>query len=230
MPAAISLLTQADGIAQIETNTAPSELNNPPLHIYLWYQVFHFTEQFKNFQFNVDELAIAFSKSFLTAFLKKSSIDELNQYLQIEKSFIKKTIFEVIMILSFSILCAQFFGYSFFFSLAMESTNHILRRTGNAHWTMLSSPAFYAPGIIINMINREKSASTSIIELTERLMRSSASGLGGLLGWFLAVIFTPGPHVKNAQKEKVDASSIKKLQATKTESKDAYGYYQQSFS
>lgn len=139
------------------------------------------------FFFSPGELGVVFIKSFFCAFLKKTGLDQ-SSVVQNRCSQFTCFLIDVLLVLAFSWLCASLFGYSFLFSLAMESTNHILRRTNNAHWIIASSPAFYAPGIILGWMNNANRTSDNhmVWRYMEHGFRSSVSGLGGLMGWLLA--------------------------------------------
>ncbi len=139
------------------------------------------------FFFSTGEFGIVFIKSFFCALLKKTGLDQ-SDILQNRCSQITCLMIDVLLVLAFSWLCASLFGYSFLFSMAMESTNHILRRTDNARWIIASSPAFYAPGIILGWMNNANRTSDSHMmwRYIEHGLRSGVSGVGGLMGFLLA--------------------------------------------
>jgi hypothetical protein len=142
--------------------------------------------------FSGSELGVVFIKSFFCALLKKIGLDQVN-VLQQRCSLMSAFIIDVLLVMTFAWLCTTLFGYSFLFFLAVESTNHILRRTDHASWTMLASPAFYAPGVVLGWVNNLNRAQHD--DLMQRYvahsMRSGMSGLGGLIGWMLANHFGP---------------------------------------
>ena len=133
------------------------------------------------------EIGIAFVKSFFCALLKKAGLDQ-SSLLQNRCSKFVCLMIDGLLVVAFSWLCASLFGYSFLFSLLMESTNHALRRTNNARWIIASSPAFYAPGIILGWMNNANRTSDGHLmwRYLEHGFRSGVSGAGGLMGWLLA--------------------------------------------
>lgn len=139
------------------------------------------------FFFSASEFGMVFIKSFFCALLKKAGLDQAS-LLQNRSSQFTCFMIDASLVLAFSFLCASLFGYSLLFSLAMETTNHVLRRTDNARWIIASSPAFYAPGIILGWMNNANRASDENMmrRYAEHGLRSSVSGVGGLMGFLLA--------------------------------------------
>ncbi|GEM_PF-6764756 len=139
------------------------------------------------FFLSTSEFGIVFIKSFFCALLKKAGLDQAS-LLQRRCAQFTCLMIDALLVLAFSWLCASLFGYSLLFSLAMETTNHVLRRTDNARWIIASSPAFYAPGIILGWMNNTNRTTDDHMmwRYMEHGLRSSVSGVGGLMGFLLA--------------------------------------------
>lgn len=150
-----------------------------------------------------DEFAMAFIKSFVCALLKKMGLDSVNAAVARENSWEGRVAIEMVLILSFTWLCAALFGYSFVFSLSMETTNYLLRKTGNERLMRFSGVAFYAPEVVFNWFYNPKQATATAAELVVRGTKSAVSCCGASFGWYLGGYLSdrktnrkkPQPHV-----------------------------------
>lgn len=135
--------------------------------------------------FTSGEFAIVFEKSFVCALLKKMGLDSVNALVARENSWAQRVAMEMVLILSFTWLCAALFGYSFVFSLSMETTNYLLRKTGNERLTRLSGVAFYAPEVVFNWFYNPNRVTTTAAELVVRGTKSAISCCGASFGWYV---------------------------------------------